>query len=208
MMKYLTASALALGLMTLAGCDLIARDGPNEVVTADVDAGAVEAGTPELPERPEASEGKANIDWSAARADLAMIPSDERDGAFQVASGGQAPPVPVLLPSGIVIPAGAETQVRFQPLADGYFASYPGVAYDIIVNGTNEVIGQSARADDGVDKIRFQATASGAQVALSRYGADYLVEFECNDAEGEEADCVSEDEALDVARKLVIAGTR
>ena len=152
MMRHLTTSALALSLVTLAGCDLIARDGPSEAATATVDASTAEESGPEFPERPEATEGQANIDWSAARADLAMIPSDDRDGAFQVASGGQAPPVPVLLPSGIVIPAGAETQVRFQPLADGYFASYPGAAYDIIVNGTNEVIGQSAREDDGLDR--------------------------------------------------------
>lgn len=208
MMRCLTTSALALSLVTLAGCDLIARDGPSDDVPEAIESDNGEDGAPEFPERPEAIEGQANIDWSAARADLAMIPSDDREGAFQIASGGQAPPVPVLLPSGIVIPAGAETQVRFQPLADGYFASYPGAAYDIIVNGTNEVIGQSARMDDGLDKINFQATASGAQVALSRYGADYLVEFECNDADGGGADCISEDEALDVARKLVIAGTR
>ena len=94
-------------------------------------------------------------------------------------------------------------------MSDGYFAAYPGIDYDIIVNGTNEVIGADT-SGDGEDEpvLTYTPTMSGAQVSFSRYGADYLVEFECKSIEGGEADCITEQEALDVTNKLVIAGTR
>lgn len=152
----------------------------------------------------------ANIDWEAARRDMASTPSSSRETTgFQVEAEAAAPPVPVLLPTGIVVPQGAESGVRFQPMSDGYFATYPGIDYDIIVNGTNEVLeipGDSTPAEDSA--LTYTPTMTGAQVSFSRYGADYLVEFECKSIEGGEADCISEDEALEVTRKLVIAGTR
>lgn len=207
--------ALATGLcLVLTGCDfLIARKPAEEAAAEKPEAPAPQetdiAAAPALPEHTVAVASTANIDWEAARADMASTSSESRETGFQVASGGSAPPVPVLLPTGIVIPQGAESGVRFQPMSDGYYAAYPGVDYDIIVNGTNEVIGAAegdAASEDSV--LLFTPTMTGAQVSFSRYGADYLVEFECKSIENGEASCIEEQEALDLTQRLVIAGTR
>ena len=120
---------------------------------------------------------------------------------------GDPPPVPVMLPTGIVLPQGAESDVKFQPLSDGYFAFYPGTDYNIVVNGTNEIIGDRAPGTTDTPK-RFIPTMSGAQVAFTKYGADYLIEFECTQADGEHADCISEDDALSIADSLVAVRSR
>lgn len=199
--------------LSLAACDfLIARDrdepAPAKAEESDVSLNEAPA-MPDAVETPVVVASTANIDWEAARADLAATPSEDRETGFQVASGGTAPPVPVLLPTGIVVPQGAEGGVRFQPMSDGYFAAYPGIDYDIVVNGTNEVIGiDSADSAQAEPVLTYTPTMTGAQVSFSRYGADYLVEFECKSILGGKADCITEQEALDVTNKLVIAGTR
>lgn len=155
-----------------------------------------------------AGERTASIDWATARADF-----DTQEGADEpvvnVASAdGSPPPVPILLPTGG--PASVATNgrgPRFKQTADGYYAAYPYENYDVIVNGTNEVIGP--RADGPRDETaKFTATAAGAQISLSRYGADYLVEFECYEINPETGTCVEEAEALEVAESLVIRRTR
>lgn len=212
MTKTIAMVAALACVFGVSACDQFG--GSDTVEVADIeqttDSAAEEMVTPEAApkSRPVVTEKEAEIDWAAARKDLASIPSEAREDSFQIASGNDAPPVPVLLPTGIVMPAGAENQIKFQPLSDGYFAAYPGVTYDVIVNGTNEVMGDGARSAPEDRAERFLATASGAQVAFSRYGADYLVEFECNEIDGETGTCLTEDEAVEVARKLVIAGTR
>jgi hypothetical protein len=207
---------MAVAAFALSGCDrLKAPDTAPETVTPQAETPpaappAAEPDAAELTLRPEAVSKTATIDWEAARRDLAAIPSDERtEGSFQVQSGEAGAPVPVLLPTGIVVPQGAESGVRFQPMSDGYFATYPGIDYDIVVNGTNEVIGARESGDGpGDTELNYIATMSGAQVAFSRYGADYLVEFECKHVEGDTADCIDEPTAVEITRKLVIAGTR
>ena len=99
-----------------------------------------------------------------------------------------------------------ESGVKFQPLSDGYFAFYPGADYNIVVNGTNEVIGD--RSDAGDTPMRFSPTTTGAQVAFTKYGADYLVEFECTKAEGADPDCISEEDAMSIAGSLVPVRSR
>ncbi len=156
--------------------------------------------------RPSVRPQQAEIDWNSARRDLAERPADVAVANFGIESGGSAPAVPVLLPTGIVTPQGAGTPA-FRPLRDGYYANYPGAAYDITVSGTDRVHGDGevARNDD----MNFAQMAAGAQVSLSRYGADYLVEFECKGVEGALGDsCISEEDAMEIARNLVIAGTR
>ena len=154
------------------------------------------------------TERQASIDWEAARTDLASTPGNAMPESFQIQSGEQAPPVPVLLPSGIVQPAGADNQPLFRQLPDGYFAHYPGVSYDITVSGTNEAFSIGGEAED-TSVARYQSTATGAIVSLSRYGAGYMVEFECKGLPGEDGgSCIDEDEALEVAQNLVIAGSR
>ena len=208
--KHLLAFA-AIGALTLSACDRIKAPEQPAAPAATETPNVAETPTgPDLPVRPEAVERTAGIDWEAARRDMASVASADRgEGAFQVQSGASAPPVPVLLPTGIVVPQSAEGGVKFMPMSDGYFATYPGVDYDIGVNGTNEVIGARESGDTSADtEPSYLATASGAQVAFSRYGADYLIEFECKNATGEDPECIGEDEALEIARKLVIAGTR
>lgn len=159
-------------------------------------------------EHPSVTERQAAIDWDAARTDLASTPGNAMPESFQVQSGEQAPAVPVLLPSGIVQPAGAENQPQFRQLPDGYFAHYPGVAYNITVSGTNEVYSVGGEPED-TSTARYQSTATGAIVSLTRYGAGYMVEFECKDLPGADGgDCIDEAEALEVAENLVIAGSR
>lgn len=204
MMRVLLASA---GL-ALAACG----EEPARVEVEEAPPPPAETVVSETADLPRAGLARAEIDWSAARTDLAASPPmsrsvDGSDAAFQVQSGGDAPPVPVLLPTGIVSVQRAGASPSFRQQEDGYFARYPGVAYDITVHGTNviaDVPGMEIKRDETVS---FAAMMDGAQVSLSRYGADYLVTFECRAAGGGET-CVSEDEALEVARGLVIVGTR
>jgi hypothetical protein len=213
MNRPLLLSGLLLGALSVAACDRVfqrpADTDTASVDTADVtDAEPAEAGA-ELPVRAESTSAGATIDWEAARRDLASRSLDEREGSFQVASGGDAPPVPVFLPSGPVSAQGGETAIRFQPTSDGYYAFFPGEAYDIIVNGTNVVIAEpGATAAPRGDDYRFQPTTTGAQVAFSKYGADYLIEFECKTLVDDLPACVTEDEAVGFARSLEISGTR
>lgn len=210
-----TSSTIALAAVlafALTGCDrLKAPDSPSEAPAAPAtETAELTPDEPDLVVRPQAVESTAGIDWEAARRDMASVPSDQREqGNFQVESGAAAAPVPVLLPTGFVVPQSAEGGVKFQPMSDGYFATYPGVDYDIVVNGTNEIIGAGDEPHAGADtEPAFESTASGAQVVFSRYGADYLIEFECKNMTGASPTCITQDEALEIARKLVIAGTR
>ncbi|MCA8901398.1 MAG: hypothetical protein KDA53_09110 [Hyphomonas sp.] len=207
-MNYRSLLPLAVaGLLGLSACDAIrfpgkTPDEPEQAAPAEPEAAPVEAAAaPDYPVRPEALASRAAIDWDAALADIAAQPAGPDDDNFAIASTGEPPPVPVMLPSGIVIPQGAESSVKFQPLSDGYFAFYPGTDYNIVVNGTNEVIGE--RAESGDSPLRYSPTTTGAQVAFTKYGADYLIEFECTEAEGENPVCISEEDALQIAESLV-----
>jgi len=203
----------ACALLGLAGCDKFIRgmgddagteiSEPADTTPAAEPTPAAEADTPVYTQ---AMSAEAEIDWLAARDDVAS--NSGSSGNFMAASQeGDAPPVPVMLPTGIVLPQGAESDVKFQPLSDGYFAFYPGTDYNIVVNGTNEIIGERAPGITETPK-RFIPTMSGAQVAFTKYGADYLIEFECTNAEGGEADCISEDDALSIADSLVAVRSR
>ncbi|MEL6284729.1 MAG: hypothetical protein AAFQ18_00835 [Pseudomonadota bacterium] len=157
------------------------------------------------------TESSSTIDWDAARRDMASGTEESfgTERSVQIQSGDDAPPVPVLLPSGLVRPAGA-SRPTFRAMDDGYFAKYPGVAYDIVVSGTNQWFsGGAGEREDLIDDLVFTRTMTGAQVALNRYGAAYLVEFECNERSGAEiSGCITETEALDVASRLVVTGSR
>lgn len=208
---------LAAGL-SLAACDQIRLPGASghdyaepkapEETPPPPEEGS-EAAEVELPVRPESVGAETSIDWEAARRDLASRPLEEREGAFQVASGEAAPPVPVFLPEMPVSAQSGETAVRFQPMSDGYYAFIPGDKYDTIVNGTNKVMGAPGEAKaERSDAFNFQPTTTGAQVAFSRYGADYLVEYECKELTNGLPTCITQDEAVAFAEELVISGTR
>lgn len=207
----------ACALLGLAGCDKFIRgmgddpateiSEPEEVALADeTPDDTTPAETANTPVYTQAMSQEATIDWTAARNDVAS--NSGTSGNFMTASQeGDPPPVPVMLPTGIVLPQGAESDVKFQPLSDGYFAFYPGTDYNIVVNGTNEIIGDRAPGTTDTP-MRFIPTMSGAQVAFTKYGADYLIEFECTAAEGAHADCISEDDALSIADSLVAVRSR
>lgn len=157
-----------------------------------------------------ASVRTAAIDWDAARRDLASSPVDSGDRTFNIQSGSSAPPVPVLLPSGPVRTASAPggPQPQFRPLSDGYYAVFPGEDYNLIVNGTNEITDAPAMENRDTGDMAYAETTTGAIVSFSRYGADYMIEFECLSSGAEGNSCVSEDEALAVAEDIVISGTQ
>ena len=172
----------------------------------------VPASTPDTSQN--AKPKRAVIDWDAARADFARTAAQRGDDdAFAIAGGGTAPPVPVLLPSMPFTTASTDEsapKLQFRPLADGYFAIYPGEAYDMIINGTDRLVSAPDRADTApVTDLRFEYTLTGAQIAFSRYGASYLVEFACKGAAAELGQtCISEAEARAAAEDLLLGGTR
>lgn len=187
---------------------LIACGGESDTTTETIDTAdssdtiVFETGGPKA-----GTDMTAAIDWAAARADIAS--AGEADQRFvQIQSGSVAPPVPVLLPTGIVTAQSEGGGVMFRPTADGYFASYPGARYDVVMHGTNQVTTVNGEATARDDASVFTATIAGAQVALSRYGADYLIEFECNEFTQGSDTCIEEAEALAVAENLVLAGSR
>jgi hypothetical protein len=215
MSRSLIAIGALAGALTLTACDRVFQRAEAPAETAAVDGGAegsediAAPASAELPVHPESAASGVTIDWEAARRDLASRSLDDREGSFQVQSGEVAPPVPVFLPSGPVAAQGGEVAIRFQPTDDGYYAFFPGDAYDIIVNGTNVVITEpGATMVARTEAFRFAPTTSGAQVAFSRYGADYLVEFECKALVNGMPACITEDEAVAFARDLAISGTR
>jgi len=136
----------------------------------------------------------AEIDWDSARADLQA----GSDGTVSIQSASEPPAeVPVLLPTGIVIAQNADSGPVYRRTADGYFAFYPGAVYNIIVNGTNQTVSADALPKTNTERAPvFTTNSAGAQVWLTRYGADYTVEFECNTLGDEDATCIEEDEAI------------
>jgi hypothetical protein len=210
MKRSLLLTGLVASVLTLSACDRVFPR-PAEAPAADGPADIRPDGETavELPVRPASAETGATIDWEAARRDLAARTLADPDGAFQVASGGEAPPVPVFLPSAPITAQGGDSQVIFQPTSDGYFASIPGETYDTVVNGTNVVIAEPGQAaTPRGEAFNFMPTTNGAQVAFSRYGADYLVEFECKELVNGAPACITEADAVAFARDLAISGSR
>jgi predicted small lipoprotein YifL len=202
-MKNVTISfALAIALSSLAACD---RAGSKSAAPVPAPAEDVMV----QPSNATVAQ-TSSIDWEAARQDLSQRPAADIE-KFQVAAGGEAPPVPLLLPGADSFGVASEgaNAPRIQPLTDGYFANFPGEKYNIIVSGSNRVAlapGAAPPAARPADLV-FTADPPGGRVTFSRYGADYMIEFECNDAGGDDV-CITEAEALDYARKISIAGTR
>ncbi len=209
-------------LPTVAGLALLTACGPIRVPGEDRDVEtALETDTPpaeaietpaETPIKqlaPDAVSRQAVIDWEAARRDFAERPLSGDADMFSVAAASAAP-VPVLLPSDPVAVASSEGGVAFRPMADGYFAVYPGQAYDTIITGTDRIVAApDGPAISAVEDMRFETTMTGAQVVFNRYGAAYSVEFACKDAAAALGDgCISEAEAIAKVEDLLIAGTQ
>ncbi len=147
------------------------------------------------------------VDWGAARqARVDAAAAGQSTGMVSIQAEGTGSPVPVMLPSGIVMPQSARPTFRVSD--SGYFAQYPGAKYDIIVNGTNQVYDTKAPDATAEERaaMKFTPMEAGAQVSFSRFGADYLVEFECRILDSENG-CIAQDEAIEVAEGLFVAAT-
>jgi hypothetical protein len=146
----------------------------------------------------------ATIDWEAARADAAKRPTDV---VVPQSVGSDPLTVPMLLPGGIVQTA-SDRPTPPRITKDGYFATYHLPRYDVIVNGSSKAYAVEGQAPAG-DKtaMKFQTVEAGAQLTFSRYGADYVIEFECREVDSPEG-CITEAEANEFAESLFVAASR
>ncbi|HEX5007418.1 MAG TPA: hypothetical protein VFV70_09920 [Hyphomonadaceae bacterium] len=153
---------------------------------------------------PQAVENQIN--WEAARADLSKRPADA-PVTIQTAGQDGPSPVPMLLP-GIVSAQGAGQNPTIPVVTkDGYFATYHLPRYDAIVNGSQHAIASGQAAQGDKTEMRFTTGEASAQLAFSRYGADYVIEFECREVDGAQS-CITEPEAKEFADGLFVAQTR
>lgn len=163
--------------------------------------------------------GTKNVDFEAARAAKAQqdLAASAQNGAIIAQSQGMAQgvavakesKVPVLMPSGLVQPASNEPP-SVKATKDGYFARFRAAKYDLVVNGSAAFVKDPDAAPkvetaSNAENYKFEQVDGGATLAFSRFGADYFMEFECREG-GEDASCVTEAEAIDIAKKLRIAG--
>lgn len=150
---------------------------------------------------------EATIDWDAARADLSKRPADA-PVTVQTAGQDGPSPVPMLLPSGVAMVQSADARPTVPVVTrDGYFATYKLPRYDAIVNGSQSAIASGQAALGDKEAMRFTTGEASAQLAFSRYGADYVIEFECRQVDGAES-CITEPEAKEFAESLFVAQTR
>ena len=194
----------SLGLLAIAACTEEGA-GPTDPAQAPEQAsGGAPEQSPTLA-GPQAVE--ATINWDAARADLSKRPAD---APVTVQTAGQEgpSPVPMLLPSGVANVQTADARPTVPVVTkDGYFATYHLPRYDAIVNGSQRAIASGQPAAGDKEAMRFTTGEASAQLAFSRYGADYLIEFECREVDGAES-CITEQEAKDFAESLFVAQTR
>ncbi len=147
------------------------------------------------------------INWDAARAELSKRPADA-PVTVQTAGQDGPSPVPMLLPSGVVTVQSAEARPTVPVVTkDGYFATYHLPRYDAIVNGSQRAITSGQPAQGDKEAMRFTTGEASAQLTFSRYGADYVIEFECRQVDGAES-CITEPEASEFAESLFVAQTR
>ena len=209
-MPIRSTGVLLLGAAFLAACFPLEPDSADP--DASIAADSLDTPVTEPIEPVSVQSRRAEIDWAQAQADFAARDLPEDGDAFGVASGGTSPSVPVLLPSQPITAASADGRPSFKvvPLADGYYAVFDGEAYDMIINGSDRLAPHNA-GDPSLDPeaFRFEETITGAQVSFKRYGASYLVEFNCNGRRpGPDGNCVDEPEAIAAVQDLLISGTQ
>jgi hypothetical protein len=154
---------------------------------------------------PQAVENQIN--WEAARADLSKRPADA-PVTIQTAGQDGPSPVPMLLPSGVAATQSAGQSPTIPVVTkDGYFATYHQPRYDAIVNGSQRAVASGQAAQGAKEEMKFTTSEASAQLAFSRYGADYVIEFECREVDGADS-CITEQEAKEFADSLFVAQTR
>jgi hypothetical protein len=90
---------------------------------------------------------------------------------------------------------------------DGYFATYHLPRYDVIVNGSSKAYQAGSPPAGEKTEMKFTTVEAGAQLAFSRYGADYVIEFECREVDSPEG-CITEVQAKEFAESLFVAQSR
>jgi hypothetical protein len=191
--KIFHVAALAASALLAMGCEE-----QKPAPTAEQPAAVQPANLPPAP--PSVT---AQVDWEAARADLAKRPADV---VVPQSVGDDPLTVPMLLPE--IVQTASDRPTPPRVMNDGYVATYHLAKYDVIVNGSNKAYQAGAAGQPAGDKsaMKFQTVEAGAQLTFSRYGADYVIEFECRDAKPE--GCITKQEAEAFAETLFVAQTR
>ena len=192
-------------LVILASAALFAAACTQETPT-DTAATPPAAAGEETVQTASAPSTEAQIDWTKAQADFtAKRPADAP--VLPQSVQDKPSPVPMLLPSGIVQTA-SDRPTPPVVTKDGYFATYHLPRYDAVVNGSMKAYtgtGQAAQGDK--EAMKFTVGEAVASLAFSRYGADYLIDFECREIDGPQG-CITEAEAKEFAESLFVAQTR
>ncbi|MDP3492310.1 MAG: hypothetical protein Q8R82_04295 [Hyphomonadaceae bacterium] len=195
-------------LLILAGAALFAaactQETPADPAAANTPAPAGEEAPVQVASAPSTEQ---TVDWEKARADFTAKRPADAPATVQTAGQDGPSPVPMLLPSGIVQTA-SDRPTPPVVTKDGYFATYHLPRYDAIVNGSMKAYtgtGQAAVGDK--EAMKFTLGEAVASLAFSRYGADYLIDFECREIDGPTS-CITEAEAREFAESLFVAQTR
>lgn len=192
-------------LVILASAALFAAACTQEA-PADPAASTAPAPAEETVQTASAPSQEGQIDWTKAQADFtAKRPADAP--VLPQSVQDKPSPVPMLLPSGIVQTA-SDRPTPPVVTKDGYFATYHLPRYDAVVNGSMKSYtgtGQAAQGDK--EAMKFTMGEAVASLAFSRYGADYLIDFECREIDGPQG-CITEAEAKEFAESLFVAQTR
>jgi hypothetical protein len=150
-----------------------------------------------------------NVDWDAAAA-KAGITGKTLVSAQSVGVEVQSP-VPMLALPNISAQGVDSGKQVVKATSDGYFATFPGAKYDVVVTGTKKAYKAPDKAPpptvttQSVDEFAYSQTDTGAEVTFKQFGADYLVQFECKKPD-EAKSCVTEAEARGVVESLVMVG--
>jgi hypothetical protein len=165
---------------------------------------------------PVVKEGERQVEWPKQEESDGVAPAAVGLDAVRTDPNILAAPVPVLIPAPAVQPAGAEASagldasaLKVQATPDGYFAVMPGKAYDMIIHGTKAFTTLPAGSPTPTadkTKYRFESAEGQHQLAFSRHGADYLIEFSCKGPPLKP--CVTEAEAKAIADQLVAANAK
>ncbi len=186
------------GALALVACTEEKAPGPTATVPAGDEQTVQTASAPQVPVV------ETQVNWEAARADMAKRPSDV---VVPQSAGTDPLVVPMLLP--VIVQTASDRPSPPRVTKDGYFANYHLPRYDVIVNGSQKAYAVGAPAPAATDKsdMKFQTSDGSAQLSFSRYGADYLIEFECREIDSPEG-CITEAQAREFAESLFVAQSR
>ncbi|HEV7689412.1 MAG TPA: hypothetical protein VGO52_01245 [Hyphomonadaceae bacterium] len=205
MMRTLILTTAILAGLGLAACTDKGAADPTQAAAPPAGAPADQQATAQTPAGPPSV--NSTINWDAARADLAKRPASVQGVTIQSAGNSGPPPVPMLLPSGVVSAQSADRPTPPVVTDDGYFATYHLAKYDAIVNGSNKAYTSGQPATGAKDEMKFQTGEASASLSFQKYGASYTIDFECRQVDGGDS-CITEKEARDFADSLFVAQTQ